>query len=220
MISPHNETFVLVKTSTLSLSEDRDYIFEPTTQVNLILFAHLIDSKITEILVRNDSDHQVEIPRKLRLGVVTEINYENCFQADLGSEYASTVPSKKFGWLKKVFAIVAMAVPFLVNAPQSTSKIVNFVDSVLSSFSVSIVGTVLAAGEIKLQNEVTVYGDEIVRKSLGSLIEEFSTLWIDKGFVDIPQEEWMKLSLKSDWESRLGRSGGKAKVYPLGLRDR
>lgn len=220
VIPPHSETFVPVKTSTLSLPEDRDYIFEPTTQANLILFAHLVDSKMTGILARNDSDHQVEIPRKLRLGVVTEINYENCFQADLGPEYASTAPPKKSGWLKKAFAVAAMAVPFLANAPQSTPKIANFVDPVLPSSSVPIVGTVPAAGEIKLQNGVTVYGDEIARKSLGSLVEEFPTLWIDEGFVDIPQEEWMKLPLKSDWESRLGRSGGKAKVYPLGLRDR
>ena len=55
----------------------------------------MIDSKITGILVRNDSDRQVEIPRRLHLSVVTEINYENYFQADLSPEYAFTASSKK-----------------------------------------------------------------------------------------------------------------------------
>lgn len=222
VIPPHSEGFVPIRTSTLSLPDDRDYIFEPTTQANLILFSHMVDSKMTGILARNDSDHQVEIPRKLRLGAVTEIDYENCFQADLSPEYASTAPPKKFGWLKKAFAVAAMATPFFGTAPQTHTapEIADLMDPMLPASSTPVSIPAADTKEEILPGGVTVYGDEMARKFLASLVEEFPTLWIDEGFVDIPENEWMKLPLKSDWESRLGSSGGKAKVYPLGLRDR
>ena len=35
--------------------------------------------------------------------------------------------------------------------------------------------------------------------------------------MDLPKREWMRIPLRSDWESRIS---GKAKVYPLGIRDR
>ena len=35
--------------------------------------------------------------------------------------------------------------------------------------------------------------------------------------MELPQEEWMRIPLRSDWESRIS---GKAKVYPLGTRDK
>ena len=53
----HNEGFMLIKTLTFFLSDDRDYIFEFINQVNLILFAYMINNKIIEILAKNDSDH-------------------------------------------------------------------------------------------------------------------------------------------------------------------
>lgn len=114
-ILPHSESLIPISTS-LSLPEDRDYLFEPTQQSNVVLFAYIINSRTTAVLAKNDSDHQVEIPRKFRLGVVTELDYENCFQADLSHEYASTNPSKKSGWLKKAFVVAVVASTFLASS--------------------------------------------------------------------------------------------------------
>ena len=68
---------------------------------------------------------------------------------------------------------------------------------------------------------VTMYGaqgNEAVEK-LTQVVNEFPEVWKDTGtFVDIPQEEWMKIPLRSDWESRIPMKG--ARVYPLGTQDR
>ena len=79
-IPSHSEKFIPIFTSSLSLPNDRDYMFKLTKQIaNVVLFAHMVDSGIFIVLARNDSDRQIEIPRKLKLDAVIELGYENCF---------------------------------------------------------------------------------------------------------------------------------------------
>ena len=33
----------------------------------------------------------------------------------------------------------------------------------------------------------------------------------------VPEEEWMRISLRHDWQTKVSR---KAKIYPLGIQDR
>ena len=54
-------------------------------------------------------------------------------------------------------------------------------------------------------------------ESLAAIVEEFPALWTDAGFAELPEDNWMRIPLKSDWEDCVF---GKAKVYPLGARDR
>jgi hypothetical protein len=71
--------------------------------------------------------------------------------------------------------------------------------------------------ETKLPNCVTVYGNELTAQKLGALVAEFPNLWRDVGCVDLLMDQWMRIPLRSDWESRVS---GKAKIYPLGIKDR
>lgn len=43
--------------------------------------------------------------------------------------------------------------------------------------------------EIKLPNEVMVYGDSKVTLFLADLVAEFPTIWKDKGFVKVPIDD-------------------------------
>ena len=192
-ISPHSKELVLISRN-LSLPEDCDYMFEPTNQANVVLFTHLVNSRVKAVLAKNDSDRHVEIPRKFRLGAITELTYKNCFQADIDLEYASTATSSTQGWQEKVFHIAASA-----DHPQ-------------------ISPTVLQGPEERLPNGVTVYGSVLERQTLSNLVNDFPTLLQDKEFIDVSELEWMKLPLKSDWEERINSKG--AKVYPLGLKDK
>ena len=47
------------------------------------MYAHLVDHDMSSILVRNDSDLPIQISGKTGLGSVTEMDYDNCFQADV-----------------------------------------------------------------------------------------------------------------------------------------
>ena len=53
-------------------------------------------------------------------------------------------------------------------------------------------------------------------KVIMATLDEFPMIWMDNSFIDIPKDCWMRIILKSDWESKIK---GKAQVYPLGLRD-
>ena len=52
--------------------------------------------------------------------------------------------------------------------------------------------------------------------AIAMVLNEFPTIWTDIGPVDIPEDRWMKIPLRSDWESRIK---GKTRVHPLGLKD-
>ena len=76
-VSSHSEIILLIKK--INLSNDRDFLFEPVVQTNLIMFAYLINYIITKILIRNKFNISIQISKKLRLKNVLEINYENYF---------------------------------------------------------------------------------------------------------------------------------------------
>ncbi len=75
------------------LLDNRDFVFEPSpSQGRITLFSHLIDHYTSSILVCNDSSKVAQIPQNYQLGAVTEMFYENCFYAEVDSEYAAYPP--------------------------------------------------------------------------------------------------------------------------------
>ena len=75
--------------------------------------------------------------------------------------------------------------------------------------------------ETVLSNGVTIFGstNSLDVQELSKTVNEFPKLWKDTGtFADIPEDEWMKIPLRGDWESRIPTKG--ARVYPLGTEDR
>ena len=65
---------------------------------------------------------------------------------------------------------------------------------------------------------VTIYGNQDTCEKLGRVVEQHRILWEDRGgFADVPVEDWLRVPRKTNWEDL---SKGKAKVYPLGIRDR
>ena len=80
VVPPRSET--MIPLAPVSLPNDRDFLFYPTNQANLTLYAHIVDHITTKILVSNTSDCSLHIPRHQKLGHIVDICYENCFLAD------------------------------------------------------------------------------------------------------------------------------------------
>lgn len=57
--------------------DNRDFLFYPTTQINLTLFAHIINHEITKVLVKNTFDQSLCILRHQKLGHMVDIRYNN-----------------------------------------------------------------------------------------------------------------------------------------------
>ena len=54
-------------------------------------------------------------------------------------------------------------------------------------------------------------------QALADLVGEHARIWVDTGFVKVPEDEWMRLPLRDDWQSRVSE---KVKVCLLGIKDR
>ena len=253
VIPPHAEMAVAVHHA--GLPATRDFLFEPDDSLNFTLYAHLVDASTKSIIVRNDREFPVMIPRNFRLGRVSEIDFPSGFHIDTDDEDVRYLAAKepksthKDGWFKKLISACTVAYaaaatvgnsppatsatsPSLATLPQASVPSV----ATLPQVSVPVAGLRKAStaridgsdsgkpstdaptplAETVLPNGVTVYNSDGL-DSFAKIVEEFPALWQDTGFAKMPEENWMKIPLKSDWEERVS---GKAKVYPLGAKDR
>ena len=87
VVPPRSET--MIPLAPVSLPDDRDFLFYPTTQSNLTLYVHIVDHMTTKIIVSNTSDCPLRIPRHQKLGHIIDICYENCFLADAQATFDS-----------------------------------------------------------------------------------------------------------------------------------
>ena len=208
LVPPHSQVQIPVHHACLP---DRDFFFEPD-ETNLTLFAHFVDSSTSAILAKNDSDRAVMIPRNFRLGTIQEADFDNCYHITTGQEDAVDLASRrpqnehKTGWLKRVFKKVAAcsAVALLASAAVSASP-----HSVALPETTPEISVVPTMDDVVLPSGITVYkGDPLIR----AVAEDFPKLWREGGFANLPEEEWMRIPLKSDWEKHVPKT---ARIYPL-----
>ena len=82
----------LVNIRQIPLPDSRDFLFQPFPQEYLMLYSHLLNHTSSRILVRNDINRSIQIPRSHRLGYITEILFENCFATSVDHDSASSPP--------------------------------------------------------------------------------------------------------------------------------
>ena len=68
------------------LPNDRDLLFEPNYYLNLgyagRVFIYVVDASLGKVYLRNDTDTDVVILRKARLGTIKELNYDGYYIID------------------------------------------------------------------------------------------------------------------------------------------
>ena len=230
-ISPR--TRATVQVNHLDLLE-RDYFFEPS-ETKLSIFAAVVDQNLKHILVENNTDNPMRVHRNMKLGEVIEQQWDGCYHITTGqkdvAELATRRPREEHqeSWIKRVFkkAVAASPVAFLATttapaASQSTGGI----DTTpgLNSSSTPVIPNVppvhpsvkpavevdITAHDTVLPNGVTTYGNI---PELAQVVDEFPTIWQEEGFAEVPQNEWMRIPLRSDWENKAPKT---ARVYPMG----
>ena len=175
--------------------------------------------------MKNKTDQVIHIPKRLRLGMLCEVDYENVFFADVSDEAlpkattpkplpeASTKPSTKgsskpkkpttTNWIKKAATLAAVATMSIAGS--------------LSQLTHNATATTDLAKETKLPNSIMVYGNRHNTQLLSNLVDEFPSVWKDKGFVNVPKDRWIKITLRNDWQNRLPTTNKSLKVYLLGI---
>ena len=63
-----------------TLLDNRDFLFEPTTSTLVAsLFTYLVDDSFYLVIARNNTNKPIILPKYLRLGTISEINYDNYY---------------------------------------------------------------------------------------------------------------------------------------------
>ena len=78
IVSSQSEMIISIHYFVDNIFNDRNYFFE-SNEIELILYAHLMNTFIEIILVRNDDKQIVKISRNYRLDYLTEFDYSNAF---------------------------------------------------------------------------------------------------------------------------------------------
>ena len=97
-----------------------------------------------------------------------------------------------------------------------SSKQKNKVLSTVNIFSI-ISTDGLTSMKTKLLNDFMMYENTKAKKVYIKLIDEFSSLWENHDFIDVSETNWMKISLKDNWQSKVIE---KFKIYPLNTKDK
>ena len=201
VIAPHTDIKVLVQARRKPLRDlpaDRDFIFEPAQHDSLSVCAHIVDHTMSEILVRNDTDQPITLPKRTKLGRVVEYEAQGCYAVEADVQDLAHRPAKatQTSWIKKTVA-AAMAVAAAFNA-----------------------ATTLPQTEVAHPTGVIMYDSgSTAIPSLSAAVEAFPSLWKDTGnVINVPESEWMDIPLVDNWRDLY--KPGQAKVYSVGPKDR
>lgn len=220
VLPPHSE--IQVPVHSIESLPDRDYLFEPA-EVNFSIYAHLLNPSTKAIIARNDSDKPIKISRNFRLGKVVEMDGIGAHIAETEeSELALRVPKSthKSSWLKRALVACATAAAAVapMSAPVSPTYSATSSPAIAAYSAITTPTHVLPMAETILPNGVTVHQSSAEAvKTFTDIVNDYPKLWTDQGFADLPEDNWMKIPLKEGWEEKIK---GKARVYPLGTKDR
>ena len=191
IISSH--TKINISIHKISLSK-RDYFFE-FVEINFSIYSHVVDTAISVVLIRNNNVESIKIFKNFRLNKLIEIKHFNVFH------------------VKSKFLNLAIRILKSKHKKLFLDKILKSIHKKSDAF-LSIIKNM----NVVLSNDITVHNSSKRNiQKFSKLIEKYSSLWTDQRFTNLSKNNWMKLSLKSNWEFKIKK---KVKIYSLEQRDR
>jgi hypothetical protein len=76
-----SESYAKISYKMKNLFIDRDFLFESFSEISVSIYAHVINARTTEIIVRNEFTKFMKTSRNFKLKVAQEIQYDDCFYA-------------------------------------------------------------------------------------------------------------------------------------------
>ena len=176
-------------------TSERNYMFESKKIKNISVYAHVMNVDTSSILVRNEKDKSIRISRNFRLSNLIELEYLNVLQvntehADLILKISKSI--HKQSWFAKILKVYVSAFYHI-----------NMIDT----------STTVASTEHIHSNDVIIHisSDETV-KAFVNIVDQYVKLWTDQNFAKLSMKNWMRISLKANWDSKIKR---KTKIYSL-----
>ena len=186
----------LVDIHNITLS-DQNYLFESDV-AEFSIYAHVINLSIKFILMRNEENRSIKISKNFRFEVLTDMSYSDAYLIDSASSdfvIKSSKKDHKIFWFNKVLTVF-----FVISS--------NSDDVETSKF----------AKNITFENDVIIHNSsDKALKIFTNIIHDYFKLWKDQDFAKLLMKNWMRISLKFDWEKIIKE---KAKIYSLNFRDK
>jgi hypothetical protein len=154
------ESYAKISYKVKNLSEDRDFLFESSSEVSIFIYAHVIDARITEIMMRNEFERIMKISKNFKLKMIQDIQYDDCFYASQKHHLALQIFKKN--QMKK-----ALTVDIAIDRFRALSK--------NSKIQVAA-NQIDEKSEEKISFDVTVYENEREKQKFDRLINEFSKI--------------------------------------------
>jgi hypothetical protein len=154
------------------LSSDRDFLFESFSEVSVSIYAHVINARTIDVIVRNESAKSMKISKNFKLDVAQEIQYDDCFYASQDHQLAVQTLKKNSiiedlkadSILEEIADLIFEEVVDRSSSSSKNSKIRVSVNQVDKKF------------EEKISFEVIVYENESEKQKFDRLINEFSKI--------------------------------------------
>ena len=119
-----------------------------------------------------------------------------------------SITNLNFVIIKKKFSI-----DYIVQTSLSISQIF---DVIMSNVLFSL--TSLFASKIIFNNDITIHRfNDVVIQIFIDIVKKYFDFWKKTNFVDLSKKNWMKISFKIDWKSRIF---DKIKIYSLNIKDK
>lgn len=208
IIEPGSTIDISIKSKTLP--KDRDFLFEPNLK-NVDLgphggvYAHLVDSSLSFVRIKNNAPKKVIIPRHANLGTVIEYDQDGCFLANPEDEDRAIPPNRPKGKFLGKLLTSALALTAMIETTQPSYRYEN--PTTLTPFESK-------PAEIVIDNGITIYGSSLAVDQIKNAAMSYD-IWTDRGTtVDVPEDNWMPITLKDNVIIK------PAKVYPLGPQDK
>ena len=171
---------------------ERDFLFE-LCNTKLSIYTSLVDNDISLVLVKNESEKAIKVPRNMRLGEIREAEFDGCYYISSGQEDIAELATRRpqvehqGSWIKRVFkkVIAASAITLLATSTSSAPYNPPNPDAIPNSIG----NTTLPAVEIIptsldyiLSNGVTIYSNV---PEFTNIVSEFPLVQKEEGFADI-----------------------------------
>ena len=189
---------IVISIHKITVSE-RDYMFESKEVTNLSVYAHIIDDNIISVLIRNENDTTIHISRNFRLKNLIELDYSNVLQ--MSAEHSN----------------LALRISRSMHKQCWFNKIINaYISAISTDISMNTDSTIIKNCTHSLEIIIHNSSSQAI-KAFTDVVNKYAELWTNKEFVELSQKNWMRISFKTDWESKIKE---KIKMYSFEVKDK
>ena len=155
----------------LNFSEKKNFLFE-SKSVDFDLYAHIIETETSDILIRNEQNKSLRISRNVYLDRVMKMKYSNVCHVTTNDVINLAIRKPKSFHRKAYFQRLLKSYLFVVEIDSAESETT-----------------------IRIKKKIIIHNaDPIFTKQLLELINNHSAIWTDQGFAILSEDEWKRMT--------------------------